>query len=84
MEDLSQNILARYLPDSMLIERGLRKDSQVAEAATLIKDGKQFDKILARDGSLDEKRNSLQKTAGQQYETTSTMKPSPLSLQTSW
>lgn len=37
----------------MLIERGLRSDVQVAEAAKMLKDGRQFDKLLARDDTTD-------------------------------
>jgi len=55
IEDLEQNILARYLPDSMLIERGLRSDTQVQETVKMLKDGKEFDKILARDNKSVEK-----------------------------
>jgi hypothetical protein len=39
----------RYLPESMLIERGLKTDTQVAETAKLLKNTKQFDTVLARD-----------------------------------
>jgi carboxyl-terminal processing protease len=71
IEDLEQNILARYLPDSMLIERGLRSDEQVAGTALMLKDGKMFDKVLARDSPPEGKVVS-----GQSYETSSTKKPS--------
>lgn len=83
MEDLEQNILARYLPDSMLIQKGLKSDVQVKKTAQMLKDGKEFDKILARDGSLEEKRADALKKAGQSYETTSTVKPVP-TLQSRW
>jgi len=48
-EDLGQAILARYLPESMLIERGLKNDVQVDAAVKLLtaSDGN-FDKLLAR------------------------------------
>ncbi|KAL7544076.1 hypothetical protein ACHAXR_013507 [Thalassiosira sp. AJA248-18] len=82
-EDLEQNILTRYLPDSMLIERGLRSDLQVAETAKMLKDGREFDKLLSRDDrSLKEKGGAL-KNEGQSYETTSTTKPVP-TLQSRW
>merc|ERR1712194_554680 len=60
IQDIEQNILARYLPDSMLIKRGLRSDDQVAKTAEMLKDGT-FDKILPRnaDGSLEDMRGSL-------------------------
>ena len=53
----------------MLIERGLRSDVQVAETAKMLKDGREFDKALARD-------NSLETTKVSHYETSSTKKPS--------
>lgn len=70
-QDIEQNILARYLPDSMLIKRGLRSDVQVAKTVKMLKDGT-FDKILPRnaDGSLQDARGAL-KTEGQNHDTTS-------------
>jgi hypothetical protein len=56
----------------MVIERGLKSDVQVAETAKMLKDGREFDKVLARDNSLEENIVS-----GQSYATSSTMKPSP-------
>ena len=53
-EDISQSILARYLPESMLIERGLKSDKQVQAAVKLVSNGKQFDSLLAR-GSVADK-----------------------------
>jgi carboxyl-terminal processing protease len=53
-EDLSQSILARYLPESMLIERGLKSDKQVQAAINLVSSPKQFDSLLAR-GSMKDK-----------------------------
>lgn len=51
-EDLGQAILARYLPESMLLERGLKNDVQVDAALKLLTSpGDNFDKILARDSS---------------------------------
>mmetsp|Transcript_17153 Transcript_17153/g.37234 ORF Transcript_17153/g.37234 Transcript_17153/m.37234 type:complete len:629 (+) Transcript_17153:348-2234(+) len=87
IEDLEQNILARYLPDSMLIERGLRSDVQVTETAKMLKDGREFDKILPREGFLEENNGAL-KNAGQSYETTlnkeeGILKPEP-TLQSRW
>ena len=32
----------------MLIERGLKSDVQVSETAKMLKDGREFDKLLAR------------------------------------
>ena len=58
----------------MLIERGLRSDVQVAETAKMLKDGREFDKALARDNSLVSNGDKLD--SGQSYETSSTKKPS--------
>lgn len=64
IEDLEQTILARYLPDSMLIERGLKFDVQVAKTAKMLKDGKEFDKILSREeGSIKDQKYALNKNA---------------------
>ena len=51
-EDISQSILARYLPESMLIQRGLRTDKQVQAAIKLVSNGNQFDDLLARGSSV--------------------------------
>jgi C-terminal processing protease CtpA/Prc len=59
IEDIEQNILARYLPDSMLIERGLRSDVQVIETAKMLKDGREFNKVLARDNSIEKPSNDI-------------------------
>jgi len=50
-EDIGNNILARYLPESMLIERGLKNDKQVLAAVSLLKDRRKFDTLLARSES---------------------------------
>lgn len=47
-EDISNSILARYLPESMLIERSIRSDVQVGEAVKLIKSRNKFDTLLAK------------------------------------
>ena len=54
-EDLQQSILARYLPESMLIEQGLKTDHQVQAAIKLVRNSRQFDGLLAK-GSAAEKR----------------------------
>ena len=51
-EDISQNILARYLPESMLIERSIQSDRQVAAAVKLVTSNK-FDRLLAAKGQDD-------------------------------
>lgn len=53
-EDISNSILARYLPESMILQRGLKSDKQVAAAVKLINNEKTFDKVLAN-GSYDER-----------------------------
>lgn len=52
-EDISQSILARYLPESMLIARGVKTDRQVQEAIRLVANPSKFDRLLAK-GSMDE------------------------------
>ena len=60
-EDIAQGILARYLPESMLIERSLQTDTQVLAAAKLVRNTGQFDTLLAQ-GSDHERvvENSLE------------------------
>lgn len=53
-EDIATSILARYLPESLIMERGLKTDHQVQEAVKLLKNGRNFEKILAK-GSTNEK-----------------------------
>ena len=50
-EDISASILARYLPESMLIERGIKTDVQVNAAVKLLRNDNQYNKLLARDMS---------------------------------
>lgn len=47
-EDITTTILSRYLPESMLIERGLKSDEQVIAAVKLMKSDSNFDSLLAR------------------------------------
>ena len=61
-EDISQNILARYLPESMLIERGVQNDAQVKAAVQLLSQRSTFDNLLSK-GSTTE-RDSGALTAG--------------------
>lgn len=49
MEDLSQSILSRYLPESMLIERGVQNDVQVQAAMQLLQTPGKYEALLARD-----------------------------------
>eukprot|EP00980_Cylindrotheca_fusiformis_P007964 scaffold1697_cov120-Cylindrotheca_fusiformis.AAC.46 len=50
-EDISNSILARYLPESMILQRGLKTDKQVAAAVKLIRNEKTFNKVLAKGSS---------------------------------
>jgi hypothetical protein len=47
-EDIETNILARYLPESMLIKRSVKSDKQVIAAAKLLTDDTRFNTLLAR------------------------------------
>jgi len=53
-EDIANAILSRYLPESMLLERGLKNDQQVDAAVKLLGNKNSFEKVLAK-GSLDER-----------------------------
>jgi len=50
-EDLANNILVRYLPESMIIDRSIQKDVQVKAAIKLMKNDDKFNTILARKAS---------------------------------
>jgi carboxyl-terminal processing protease len=50
-EDLEQAILARYLPESMLIEKAITHDVQVDAARKLMNNNPKFDTLLARTSS---------------------------------
>merc|ERR1711939_1080308 len=47
-EDIANSILARYLPESMILERGLRNDEQAQAALKLLQNERDFDKVLAQ------------------------------------
>jgi carboxyl-terminal processing protease len=53
-EDITNSILARYVPESMILERGLRNDKQVEAAAKLMSSEKSFNNVLAK-GSVNER-----------------------------
>jgi hypothetical protein len=53
-DDISQGILARYLPESMLIERSIQNDKQVLAALKLVRSNRQFDTLLARGSMIDQ------------------------------
>lgn len=50
-EDISNGILSRYLPESMLLERSMKTDVQVTAAAKLVRDDTKFNSLLARDNA---------------------------------
>jgi carboxyl-terminal processing protease len=54
-EDISQSILARYVPESMLIERSVGSDKQVQAAMELIASGNKFERLLAQGSTLEQK-----------------------------
>ncbi|CAB9510999.1 CtpA-like serine protease [Seminavis robusta] len=62
-EDITQSILARYLPESMLIERGVKTDVQVKEAVKLLSNSRRFDRILAKGSSQENVETSSLKVA---------------------
>eukprot|EP00557_Chaetoceros_sp_GSL56_P006788 CAMPEP_0176494668 /NCGR_PEP_ID=MMETSP0200_2-20121128/10232_1 /TAXON_ID=947934 /ORGANISM="Chaetoceros sp., Strain GSL56" /LENGTH=804 /DNA_ID=CAMNT_0017892467 /DNA_START=3205 /DNA_END=5616 /DNA_ORIENTATION=+ len=47
-EDVATGILARYLPESMLIDRSIQTDKQVLGALQILRNQNQFNKLLAR------------------------------------
>ncbi|CAJ1958490.1 unnamed protein product [Cylindrotheca closterium] len=52
-EDITNSILARYLPESMILQRGLKTDKQVGEAVKLLSNDKSFNNVLAKGGAND-------------------------------
>jgi hypothetical protein len=54
-EDIAQGILARYLPESMLIERSIQTDVQVQAALKLVRNNRQFNTLLAK-GNTEEQQ----------------------------
>lgn len=47
-EDIATSILSRYVPESMIMERGLKTDAQVQAAIKLLGNDQSFTKILAK------------------------------------
>merc|ERR1712194_670401 len=64
-EDIATSILSRYIPESMIMERGLKTDAQVQAAIKLLGNDQSFSNILARgsnkERSMSEERNSAVK-----------------------
>lgn len=47
-EDIATGILSRYIPESMLIDRSIQTDKQVLGTVKVLRNQKQFNKLLAR------------------------------------
>lgn len=58
-EDIATSILSRYIPESMIMERGLKTDAQVQAAIKLLANEQSFSKILAK-GSKNEQSSTSQ------------------------
>ncbi len=58
-EDISVGILSRYLPESMIIERSIKSDVQVAAAANLVSNENKFNDLLAREKPVDANNNKV-------------------------
>lgn len=52
-EDIATSILSRYIPESMILERGLNTDKQVIAATKLLKSENNFEKVLAKGNHQD-------------------------------
>jgi len=61
-QDISQTILARYLPESMLLDIGVKRDEQVQAVMKLLKNDKEFNTLLARD-NIHDKVDGMDQTA---------------------
>ena len=61
-EDIATSILSRYIPESMIMERGLKTDTQVQAAIKLLGNDQSFSKILAK-GSKNEQSFASQSNA---------------------
>ena len=53
-EDIGTSILSRYVPESMILERGLRTDKQVLAATKLLSNENSFEKVLAKGSHQDQ------------------------------
>jgi len=84
IEDLEQTILSRYLPDSMVIARGLKNDVQVADTAKLLKNQKEYNRLLARDENGVAIEKSQVDTTTASLASTSAPSQGLQTLQTQW
>lgn len=57
-EDISQSILLRYLPESMLIERMVKSDEQVQATVKLLASEKKFERVMTQGMSSDHQGSS--------------------------
>merc|ERR1711935_194716 len=53
-EDIATSILSRYIPESMIMERGLKNDVQVQAAIKLLGNDQSFSKILAKGSNTEQ------------------------------
>jgi len=53
-EDIATSILSRYIPESMIMERGLKTDIQVQAAMKLLGNDQSFSKILAKGSNTEQ------------------------------
>ena len=62
-EDISQSILARYVPESMLLERATKTDKQVQATIKVLANGdKKYDRIMAK-GTKEKKLKAMRDPA---------------------
>lgn len=59
-EDIATSILSRYIPESMIMNRGLKTDTQVQAAINLLGNDQSFSRILARGSDKDRSMPSQQ------------------------
>ena len=59
-EDIATSILSRYIPESMIMERGLKTDAQVQAAVKLLGNDQSFSKILARGSKSEQSSGTSQ------------------------
>mmetsp|Transcript_11303 Transcript_11303/g.18709 ORF Transcript_11303/g.18709 Transcript_11303/m.18709 type:complete len:656 (-) Transcript_11303:249-2216(-) len=76
-EDIAQGILARYLPESMLIDRSIQTDQQVLAALKLVRNDRQYETLLTKGSSTDQQMqasNTLTAASAKGEETGASLK----------
>lgn len=81
-EDLSNAILDRYLPDSMLLSRSLKTDVQVNAAMKLLRNSNEFNQLLARNTGVE--GNTLAKIGGSGVSTSKATEDLGVRLNLKW